>query len=138
MPEAIELAFNHIDSAIADSQGDPDCATALKHIMCLSAAPPCIWDHDFIFIPPMYNLLPVCTNSCLAYARLQDDGKCESLYQYGQENFPDLTTIIDGLHRFDCLNTSSYYHFDDLNSILDPQECTDLFSEEQRGQYSAL
>ena len=107
---------------------NPYCATALKHLICLRAAPPCGYNSTD-------DLLPICAESCLAYALLEIHGNCKILYNQLHNGFDvpsiDLAGIIN---MFECSNPSSYYHFDNLSLIPDPQGCTDLLTEEQRGQ----
>ena len=107
---------------------NPYCATSLKHLICLRAAPPCGYNSTD-------DLLPICAESCLAYALLEIHGNCKILYNQLHNGFDvpsiDLAGIIN---TFECSNPSSYYHFDNLSLIPDPQGCTDLLAEEQRGQ----
>ena len=127
----IEYVFSKIDSLVANSSGNSDCGTALKHIICLAAAPPCdnaIGD----------DLLPVCRQSCLAYTGLFFEVECASIYS-AQTDLPEsLHSVVAPIYYFNCFNASSYYHFDNLSSILDSQSCTDLFSEEQIGQLNSI
>ena len=106
---------------------DPHCGTALKHLICLTAAPPCGYNSTD-------GLLPVCAESCLAYTLLHLHGDCGALYDQLHHGF-NISSIdlVDIITTFECSNPSSYYHFDNLTSILDSQSCTDFFSKEQRG-----
>ena len=104
------------------------CGIALKHLICLRAAPPCGYNSTD-------GLLPVCSESCSAYSLLELHGNCIVLYQQLHYGFsiPSIN-LVDIINTFECSNPSSYYHIDNLSSILDSQSCTDLFSEEHQGQ----
>ena len=127
----IEYVFSDIDYFVANSSGNSDCGTALKHIICLAAAPPC--DHAI-----GDDLLPVCHQSCLAYTGLISEGECASIFNAQKELPESLHPVVTPIYYFNCSNASSYYHFDNLSSILDSQSCTDLFSEEQIGQLISI
>ena len=124
-----QTAFSIIDSAT--STGDPYCAVALRHIVCLTAAPPCDLD-----------LLPVCTNSCLVYSRLLEEGNCDSFFHYykglissgGITNEHGLQTLMNVTFEFNCSNASSYYAMNNVDAYLDSDNCTEFFTQQQTGK----
>ncbi len=109
---------------------DPNCETAFMHILCLAATPPCTNITDL--------LLPVCSDSCLAFNRLVEGGKCDSIIE-SAEQFLMLSGLLlaqifsDLLTGFNCNNASTYYFFDRLDSLIDSGRCTDLLTPQQTG-----
>ena len=124
----VQIGFDYIDLVLANQEGDSDCGTALKHIICLVAAPPC----NFI---PAAESLPVCPDSCIAYSRLLDIAKCDSLFQLDPEQLsPNSTIIAKAMDGFECSNMSRN-QYNGSDPILNSQDCTNLFSDEQKGQW---
>ena len=86
-------------------------------------------------------LLPICSDSCLAFTRIVEEGGCDSLYQYGREllqspAFLEGTTfnVLNLLLQLDCTNTSTYIFYDDLETVVDPSHCTDLYTASEKGK----
>ncbi len=109
---------------------DPNCETAFMHILCLAATPPCTNITDL--------LLPVCNDSCLAFNRLVEEGKCDSIIQSAEQflmlsSLPEAQIFLDLLTGFNCNNASTYYYFDRLDSLIDSGRCTDLLTPQQTG-----
>ena len=110
---------------------DEYCVSALKHGLCIVTNPPC--DNNTGL------LLSICSDSCLAFTRILEEGGCDSVYQYGQEllpTFPPGTTanVLNLLIQFDCTNTSTYIFYDDLETVVDPNHCTGLFTTSEKGK----
>ena len=109
---------------------DTNCETAFKHIICLAGIPPCTNVTDL--------LLPVCNDSCLAFNRLVEEGKCDSLFQSAEEfllssGLVEARLLYDLLTGFNCKNVSTYYFFERLDSLIDSERCTDLLTPQQTG-----
>ena len=140
LPEDAELSGNSVRLGFlfvqsANPPADPDCASAIYHIMCLAARPPCDNSTDL--------LLPICPDSCLAYNRIIEEGKCASLFEYGQtlisssQGIDILPVLLDLLLSIDCFNLSSYYFYNETY-VGQNNQCTDLFSVEDKGGFFVL
>ena len=112
---------------------DEACLSAVKHSLCIATNPPCNMTTGL--------LLSVCSDSCLAFTRIVEEGRCDSLFQYGHEllqlpSFQQGTTrnTLDLLIQFDCTNTSTYIFYDDLQAVVDPNHCTDVFTASEKGK----
>ncbi len=108
---------------------DPNCETAIKHIICLAATPPCTNVTDL--------LLPVCSDSCSAFNRLVEEGKCNSILESIEEfllssALPEAQLLFNLLAEFNCKNASTYYYFDRVDSRIDSERCTDLLTPQQK------
>ncbi|XP_064397081.1 tyrosine-protein kinase Mer-like [Halichondria panicea] len=107
---------------------DPNWETAFQHIICLAATPPCTNVTDL--------LLPVCSDSCLAFNRLVEEGKCDSIVQSAEQflvlsGLPVAQSLLKLLMELNCNNASTYYYFDRLDSLIDSKRCTDLLTPQQ-------
>ena len=104
------------------------------HIICLAATPPCTNVTDL--------LLPVCSDSCSAFNRLIEEGKCDTILQSAElfllsSDLPEGQRIfINLLTEFNCKNVSTYYFFERLDSLIDSERCTDLLTPQQTGIYT--
>ncbi len=106
--------------------------TAFQHIICLAATPPCTNVTDL--------LLPVCSDSCLAFNRLVEEGKCDSIVQSAEQflvlsGLPVAQSLLKLLMELNCNNASTYYYFNRLDSLIDSKRCTDLLTPQQTGIY---
>ncbi len=107
---------------------DPNCETAFQHVICLAATPPCNNVTDL--------LLPVCSDSCSAFNRLVEEGKCDSILQSSKIFLMSTGASVDKfslelLTEFNCNNVSTYYFSSD--SLIDAERCTDLLTPQQTG-----
>ncbi|XP_064397080.1 receptor tyrosine-protein kinase erbB-2-like isoform X2 [Halichondria panicea] len=105
---------------------DPNCETAFQHVICLAATPPCNNVTDL--------LLPVCSDSCSAFNRLVEEGKCDSILQSSKIFLMSTGASVDKfslelLTEFNCNNVSTYYFSSD--SLIDAERCTDLLTPQQ-------
>ncbi len=110
---------------------DPNCETAIQHLVCLVATPPCTNVTDL--------LLPVCSDSCSAFNRLVEERKCDSILRSTEEfllssGVPEAQLLLNLLVEFNCKNTSTYYYFNQVDSLLDSERCTDLLTHQQTGK----
>ncbi len=113
----------------------PDCVTMVTHTLCLVLNPPCNKDTGL--------LIPICDTSCFAFCRIWEEGGCRNLQEFGDgllnSSFIDTGTVsvlIKILLDFECAIPTSYYFYDDLNSLIDSSQCTDLFSSSKKGTYT--
>ncbi len=104
---------------------NPDCITALEHMMCIAATPPCSETTDL--------LLPICTESCLAFSRVFEEETCNGVLEYAQTlasttEIKVLKLFVDLLTQFDCNHSSSLYLHDNVEELLGSESdgCTDL------------
>ena len=113
---------------------DEYCISARKHSLCIVANPPCNRTTRL--------LLSICSDSCLALTRIVEEGGCDSVYQYGQELFQTpafqvrtaFSDLLKLILEFDCTNTSTYIFYDNLEMLLDPIYCTDVFTTSEKGE----
>ncbi len=86
-------------------------------------------------------LMPICEESCLAFCRVWAEGRCSNLESFGNESVADSNSVFDSgavsvlikiLLEFNC-TPSHYYFFDGVDSLIDPTECTNLFSSSDKG-----
>ena len=109
---------------------DPNCETAFQHIICLAATPPCTNVTNL--------LLPVCSGSCSAFNRVVEEGKCDSIVRSAEQflmlsSFAEAQIFLQLLTEFNCNNASTYYYFDQVDSLIDSERCTDLLTPQQTG-----
>ena len=84
------------------------------------------------------SILPVFSDSCLAFNRVVEEGKCDSILQ-STEHFllssglVEAQLLYDLLTGFNCKNASTYYYFERLDSLIDSERCTDLLTPQQTG-----
>ncbi len=115
---------------------DPDCVMALRHIMCVAARPPCN--------ETVQNLLPICSDSCLAYTRIFEEDTCTPIIEYArtlQESRIELLELFVELFiQVDCTNSSTYYFYEDVEQRLGSGSdgCTDLFPSEDKGKWKPI
>ncbi len=72
----------------------------------------------------------------MAFNRLVEQGNCDSIIQSSEQLLMSSTVEVLQfffilLTDFDCRNTSTYYFVEGVNSLLDPERCTDLLTPEQ-------
>lgn len=110
----------------------PDCVNALEHMMCIAAAPPCNQTTDL--------LLPICTESCLAFTRLVEERTCDGIIEEAQilavsTEVKVLVLFVDLLLNFDCDEPSSLYLHDNVEELLGMESdgCTELQSANDTG-----
>ena len=112
----------------SNSSVDEACQSALRHATCILSSPPCANNTGL--------LLPVCTDSCLAYTRVLEEGGCDGVFgnlvQSADSQFGDL---FDLLFQFDCTNMSSYLFYDNPEMRVDSSHCTDLLPAAEKGEY---
>ncbi len=127
--ESVQTSFSFLKVTTIST---PDCETAFRHVICLASNPPCSNTTDL--------LLPVCEDSCSAFTRLSEQGNCDSVIRSTEQLLvsPDLVEefqiFFTLISEFDCRNASTYYFVDGLNSLLDSQRCTGMFSPQETGE----
>ena len=114
--ESVTEVFSILNTS---SSVDEACQSALRHATCILASPPCANSTGL--------LLSICTDSCLAYTRVLEEGGCDgilgNLAQLADFGVGD---IFDLLFQFDCTNMSSYFFYDNLEMMVDSSHCTDI------------
>ncbi len=131
LPGGTSISSSSVETSFAFLQvgpPDPNCEAAFMHIICLASQPPCSNTTDL--------LLPVCPDSCLAFVRLLELGKCDLIIESSEQFLMSSTLEILQflfvlLNEFDCRNASTYYFVDEVNFLLDSERCTDLMTPNQ-------
>ena len=111
---------------------DEGCLSAMRHGMCLVSNPPCNNNTGL--------LLSICSDDCLAFTRILEEGGCNSVYEYGFTllQSPAFATgtvhnLLNLLLHFDCTNTSSYIFYNNLEMVVDPNHCTNVYTDAEKG-----
>ncbi len=127
----VEFAFLFLDQIRPTP--DPDCVAALRHIMCIAARPPCN--------ETVQNLLPICSDSCMAYTRIFEEEACTPIVEYARtlqatSGIQLLDFFVELFIQVDCANSSTYYFYEEIEPLLGSGSdgCTDLFSSEDKSK----
>lgn len=116
---------------LLDSLDDPACKAMLEHAICVVSRPPCNNQTSY--------LLPICPRSCMAYNRLRDENRCSniSLVESANEllDVSALQVLDQVLEHLNCSDVETYYFYENVSMIVD-ENCTDFFSQDQKGKIS--